>query len=193
MQRFGKQFSAERLVNSQRKPDRYAAAICIRVRSDGSVARIFCWRKLPPVRAAKGGTDLRRYPDSMRLRRTVTSFSSWLSSLLSLPSSLSLPCSPLWSQCKSTIDLHTFRIHHNYKIDTACFEEGKRRLAPCGRTRPSLLRRHSAPLAGSRRGEVFMWSEEAEDSEAEQSPWSLDPMIDQSWRKLGVTGGRKVQ
>jgi hypothetical protein len=38
-----------------------------------------------------------------------------------------------------------------------------------------------------------MWSEEAEDSEAEPSPWSLDPVINQSWRKLGVTGARKVQ
>ena len=29
--------------------------------------------------------------------------------------------------CRSTIDLHTFRIHHNCKIDTARFEKGKRR------------------------------------------------------------------
>jgi hypothetical protein len=30
------------------------------------------------------------------------------------------------AQCKSTFDMHTLRIHHNRKIDTACFEEGKR-------------------------------------------------------------------
>jgi hypothetical protein len=33
---------------------------------------------------------------------------------------------PKLAQCKSTIDMHTFRIHHNCKIDTARFEEGKR-------------------------------------------------------------------
>jgi hypothetical protein len=141
MQRFGKQFSAESCSIPNEKPDRYAAAICIRVRPDGFVARIFCWRKQPPVRAAKGGTDLRRYPDCMKFRRTVTSFSSWLSSLPSLPSSLSWPCSPPrsleFAQCKSTIDMHTFRIHHNCKIDTARFEEGKRRVGTCERTRPS--------------------------------------------------------
>jgi hypothetical protein len=30
------------------------------------------------------------------------------------------------AQCKSTIDMHTFRLHHNCKINTARFEEGKR-------------------------------------------------------------------
>src|SRR5439155_4134861 len=65
----------------------------------------------------------------MRFRRTVTSFSSWLS-LPSLPSSLSWPCYPPWSlklaQCKSTFDMHSFRLHHDCKIDTASFKEGKR-------------------------------------------------------------------
>ena len=35
---------------------------------------------------------------------------------------------PKLTQCKSTIDMHTFRIHHNCKIDTARFEKGKRPL-----------------------------------------------------------------
>jgi hypothetical protein len=30
------------------------------------------------------------------------------------------------TQCKSTIDMHAFKIHHNCKIDTARFEDGKR-------------------------------------------------------------------
>jgi hypothetical protein len=30
-------------------------------------------------------------------------------------------------RCKSTIDMQGFRIHYNYKFDTARFEEGKRR------------------------------------------------------------------
>src|ERR1700688_368812 len=34
------------------------------------------------------------------------------------------------AQCKSTFDMHTRRIHHNRKIDTACFEEGKRPPTP---------------------------------------------------------------
>jgi hypothetical protein len=140
MQKFVKQFSAPSAWSiPNEKPDRYAAAICIRVRPDGFVARIFCWRKLPPVPAAKAETDLRRYPDCTGFRRTVISFSSWLSSSLSLPSSLSWPCSRSleFARCKSTIDLHTYRIHHNCKIDTACFEEGKRRLATCDRTASS--------------------------------------------------------
>ena len=42
---------------------------------------------------------------------------------------------PKLAQCKSTFDMHSFRLHHNCKIDTARFEQGKRpptssRLAP---------------------------------------------------------------
>ena len=32
----------------------------------------------------------------------------------------------LLAQCKSTFDLHELRIHHNCKIDTPRFEQGKR-------------------------------------------------------------------
>ena len=53
-------------ASENENPDHYAAAICIRVRPDLFVSRIFRGRKLPPVRAAKGVTDLRRYPDVMR-------------------------------------------------------------------------------------------------------------------------------
>jgi hypothetical protein len=52
------------------KPDRYAAAICIRVRRDGFAARIFCWRSCR-LSVLKGGTGLRRYPDFMRFRRLL--------------------------------------------------------------------------------------------------------------------------
>jgi hypothetical protein len=38
---------------------------------------------------------------------------------------------PKVGQCKSTIDMHRFRLHHNFKIDTLCFEEGKRRSHRC--------------------------------------------------------------
>jgi len=33
---------------------------------------------------------------------------------------------PKLAQCKSTFDMHSFRLHHNCKIDTARFEQGKR-------------------------------------------------------------------
>ena len=35
---------------------------------------------------------------------------------------------PKLAQCKSTFDVHSFRLHHNCKIDTAHFEQGKRPL-----------------------------------------------------------------
>jgi hypothetical protein len=35
------------------------------------------------------------------------------------------PSSLMLAQCKSTFDMHTLRLHHNWKIDTARFEEGK--------------------------------------------------------------------
>jgi hypothetical protein len=43
------------------------------------------------------------------------------------------------SMHKSTIDVHTFRLHHDCKIDTFRFEEGKRRSHRCD------LRRGDAP------------------------------------------------
>jgi hypothetical protein len=55
-----------KVCSHNEKPDRYAAAICIRVRPDCLLRGYSGWRKLPPVRAAKGVTDLRRYPDAMR-------------------------------------------------------------------------------------------------------------------------------
>ena len=74
-------------------PDRYAAAICIRVRADVCCADILS-AKLPPIHVAKRLADLRFYPDAS-FCRTVTSFSFWLSSWLSsLPSSLSWPSCP---------------------------------------------------------------------------------------------------
>jgi len=30
------------------------------------------------------------------------------------------------AQCTPTFGMHTFKLHHNFKIDTALFEEGKR-------------------------------------------------------------------
>ena len=112
------------------KPDRYAAAICIRVRRDLFVARIFWRRKLAPVRAAKGVTDLRRYPDATRFSSNgyffffladFFAFFAFFAFLAMLPS-----VTPKLAQCKSTFDMHSFRLHHDCKIDTARFEEGKR-------------------------------------------------------------------
>jgi hypothetical protein len=54
-----------KVCSHNEKPDHYAAAICIRVRSDG-LLRTFCRRKLPPVHVAKRLADLRCYPDAMK-------------------------------------------------------------------------------------------------------------------------------
>jgi hypothetical protein len=86
-------------------------------------------RKLAPVRAAKGLTDLRRYLDSTRFSSNSYFFFfladffffAFFAFLAILPS-----VTPKLAQCKSTFDMHTFRVHHNCKIDTARFEEGKR-------------------------------------------------------------------
>jgi hypothetical protein len=75
------------------------------------------------------------------------------------------------------IDLHAFRVHHNYKIDTACFEEGKRRSHGRGVVTDEALARcvEMARLAGSRRQEVLVRSEgEADDMQAERFLGSPD-------------------
>jgi hypothetical protein len=38
------------------------------------------------------------------------------------------------------IDVHAYRVHHNYKIDTSRFEEGKRPLRRCDRMKASLAK-----------------------------------------------------
>ncbi len=62
----GKQSSADRLMRSQRKTGPLCSSHLHKGPASVFVARIFCRRELPPVRAAKGGTDFRRYPDAMR-------------------------------------------------------------------------------------------------------------------------------
>ncbi|QHO75515.1 hypothetical protein ACH79_25575 [Bradyrhizobium sp. CCBAU 051011] len=49
-------------------------------------------------------------------------FFAFFAFLATLPSAI-----PRLVQCKSTLDVHKYRVHHNCKIDTARFEEGKRR------------------------------------------------------------------
>ena len=84
--------------------------------------------KSAPVRAAKGVTDLRRYPDVMRFSLNVyffflfdvffavffaafAVFFAFFAFLAMFPSVI-----PKFAQCKSTFDMHTFRLHHNRKI-----------------------------------------------------------------------------
>jgi hypothetical protein len=50
-------------------------------------------------------------------------FFAFFAFLAMLPSVVPKKLTP----CKSTIDMHKFRIHHNCKIDIARFEDGKRR------------------------------------------------------------------
>ena len=49
-------------------------------------------------------------------------FFAFFAFLAMLPSAI-----PRLIQCKSTLDMHGCSVHHNCKIDTARFEEGKRR------------------------------------------------------------------
>jgi hypothetical protein len=49
-------------------------------------------------------------------------FFAFFAFLATLPSAI-----PRLVHCKSTVDVHKHRVHHNCKIDTARFEEGKRR------------------------------------------------------------------
>ena len=67
-----------------------------------------------------------------------------------------------------TIDVHRFRIHHSYKIDTARFEEGKRpsHSATCNRTKPSPDAWTPHALTDQDGKKVLMWPvDEAEDGE----------------------------
>ena len=114
--------SCRRPIRTNENPDRYAAAICIRVRPD-CCADI----RMLPVRVAKV-TDLRRYPASERFSSNgyfffflAVFFFAFFAFLAMLPSVI-----PKLVQCKSTFDTHAFRLHHNCKIDTPRFEEGKR-------------------------------------------------------------------
>src|SRR5712691_5965804 len=66
MRILGKQSSADRLIRSQRKTGPLCSSHLHKGPASMFVERIFCWRELPPVRAAKGGTDFRGYPDAMR-------------------------------------------------------------------------------------------------------------------------------
>jgi hypothetical protein len=116
--------------------------------------------------------------------------------LLSLPSSLSWPCSPPrsleFAQCKSTSKC----THSEYTTITKLILSASKRVNDGSRLaigpRPRAVHRQRA-LSNQDGREVLMWSEEAGDGEAEPSLGSIDHMMDQLCRKLGVTGGSKVQ
>ncbi len=72
--------------------------------------------------------DLRRYPDAMRFSSNgyffffLAAFFAFFAFLAMLPS-----VGPQkLVQCKSTIEMHEFRLRNNCKIDTLRFEEDKR-------------------------------------------------------------------
>jgi hypothetical protein len=79
---------------------------------------------------------------------------------------------PKLAQCKSTFDMHTFRVHHNCKIDTARFEEGKRHpiVATCA-PNSRVMRGHIAHCWIKRGEEVLMWSDDGKPSH----PWLVRP------------------
>jgi hypothetical protein len=112
------------------KPNRYATAICIMVRSD-----CLLLDTLSAKAAACPGAKGRNGPQTLSGCRQVFAerlFLFLLGCLLCLLSLLrflghvALRGPQKLTQCKSTIDVHASRIHHNCKIDTARFENGKR-------------------------------------------------------------------
>jgi hypothetical protein len=115
---------------ARKKPDRYAAAVCITVRPDCLLRGYSVGERCRPSRAPKGVTDLRRYPDAMRFSlngyfffflAVFFAFFAFFAFLAMFPSVI-----PKVGSMQVDIDMHTFRIHHNRKIDTARFKEGKR-------------------------------------------------------------------
>jgi hypothetical protein len=88
-----------------KNPDRYAAAICIRVRPDCLFRGILSARSAS-VRAAKGITDLRRYPDVMSFSLNVYFFflfDVFLAVFFAFAFLAILPSvTPKVAQCKST-------------------------------------------------------------------------------------------
>jgi hypothetical protein len=79
------------------------------------------------VCAAKGATDLRRYPSFSSndhfffFLAVFFAFFAFFAFLAMLPSVV-----PSLTRCKSTVELHALKIHHNCKIEIARFEDGKR-------------------------------------------------------------------
>jgi hypothetical protein len=143
-----------------KNPDRYAAAICIRVRPDRGILSA----RSASVRAAKGITDLRRYPDVMSFSLNVyffflfdvffavffaafTIFFAFFAFLAIVPS-----VTPKLAQCKSTSTCIPSDYAITAKIDTARLEEGKRPAHPRDlRLGSRVMRRHIAPCWIKRR------------------------------------------
>jgi hypothetical protein len=118
------------------KPDRYAAAICIRVRSDclllgysvGEAAACPCCEGRDGPQTLSGCHEV--FVERLLLFLLGCLFR--LLRFLRFLGHVALRGPQKFTQCKSTIDVHASRIHHNCKIDTARFENGKRasRLRP---------------------------------------------------------------
>jgi hypothetical protein len=87
---------------------------------------------------------------------------------------------PKLAQCRPTFDMHSFRLHHDYKIDTASFKEGKRpaassRLAPRTKLSP-----HTLTLRAwlDREGKALICSRRSRRREAQSSHGAFDRMVE---------------
>ena len=112
------------------KADLYAAAICIKVRSDCSLRGCSATKAAadPCCEGRNGPQTLSEFYEVSSndyffffLAVFLAVFFAFFAFLAMLPSIF-----PKVVQCRPTIDMHAFRVHHNIGIDTACFEEGKR-------------------------------------------------------------------
>jgi hypothetical protein len=87
---------------------------------------------------------------------------------------------PKLAQCRPTFDMHSFRLHHDCKIDTASFKEGKRpaassRLAPRTKLSP-----HTLTLRAwlDREGKALICSRRSRRREAQSSHGAFDRMVE---------------
>ena len=71
---------------------------------------------------------------------------------------------PKLAQCRPTFGMHSFRLHHDYKIDTASFKEGKRPAAVATCTSDEALASPvDAPRLAGSRGKLSYVQNEADD------------------------------
>ena len=166
-----------------KKPDRYAAAICIRVRPDCLLLG-YSVRESCRLSVFEGRTNLRRYPVHEVFVERVTSFSSWLSSLPSLPSSLSWPCYPPWSLSWLNASQHLTCMHSDYTIIAKLILRASKKVndgravEPVTGRSPRVMRGHSAPCRIKTGRSSHVVGRRSRRKEAERTPGSFARMLE---------------
>ena len=165
-------------------PDRYAAAICIAIRSD-------CYADILKAEAAtrpccEGAAGLLQTLSGFRdvFVERFTSFSSWLSSLPSLPSSLSWPCYPPWSLSWLNASQHLTCMHSDYTIIAKLILRASKKVndgravEPVTGRSPRVMRGHSAPCRIKTGRSSHVVGRRSRRKEAERTPGSFARMLE---------------